>query len=237
MKQSRIGSRIGTQMRGQFEELYARRGGKTAYITVTYSMKAAIDVGLLGRTNYLNYLACEGDPLIERVQYKPQRCLAEVGVTAAVVTRQRILQLRVVRAKRIDTEKLSPLLDHYAEQFRQKALRSPCAFDDVEILSLGSQDLVTGHEVALRNWHELVPWVAQARFHRLERLEQLFADLLVTRGQLTTGQVMALALQMEESPALLMAAAIRGVACGRWMSDFDIAPFGAHSVFRLGASQ
>src|SRR4051812_18029170 len=85
------GARLGTRMRGRWGELYGLRGGRTAYITLTYSIKAAIDVGLLGRAAYLNFLTCEGDPEIERVQYKPQRCLADVGVTTAAVTRQRIL--------------------------------------------------------------------------------------------------------------------------------------------------
>ena len=231
------GPRLGTRMRGRWGELYGLRGGRTAYITLTYSIKAAIDAGLLGRAAYLNFLACEGDPEIELVQYKPQRCLADAGVTAAAVTRHRILQLRVVRAKRMDPAKLSPLLEVYAEQYREKARRSPCSFDDVEILSLGAHDLVAGHETALRNWHELVPWVAQARFHRLEPLEQTFAGLLTSQSQLTAGQVMDLAPQMNESPALLMAAAIRGAACGRWISDFDLVPFGPHSVFRSGVFQ
>lgn len=228
-------ARIGTRMRGRFGEIYEKRGKSKAYITLTYSIKAARDVGLLGLAARLDFFACEGDPHIQKVQYRPQTCLAAVGVTSVALTKDRILQLRVIRTKRDGTTPTTPRLDYYADQLRDKARRSPRYFDSVEIKHLGAEDLVGGHEVRLRNWHELLPWVAQVRFHHLGNAEKQFVELLNEHRELTVRKTIDLAKQIEVEPALMLGAAIRGAAFGKWATDFDSVRFGAHSIFRLGA--
>lgn len=231
----RKGQRLGTHMRGQFGELFGQRGSRPAYITVTYSLKAAQDVGLMGRAAFLNYLSCEGDPAIVQVLYKLPAYLAEAGVTAVTITRGHVLQLRVMRSTREAAMKHVPLLERYADQFRELARRAPLAYQTVEVLPLGSPDLVLAHEERLKNWFELIPWVAQARFHPLARAESQFSDMLRTHGALTVAHVAGLAREAQIAFPLLMAAAIRGAALGQWDSDFERVPFGAHSQFSWGA--
>lgn len=228
------GPRLGTRLRGQLGPAYEKRGRAMAYLSLTYSPKAEVDVAFSGMAAFHNFLHCESDPDIAKVHYVPHELLSDLGVTSVALKRNgRVLQMRVIQSGD-DAKPAPPQLEAYAEQYRLLARTMRLAYDEVEILACTGRELIEGHEVRLRNWFSLLTWVNQARFHSLAPMQAAFGAVLRDRGQLRFTEAMQMARDHQHSPALFLAAGIRGVATGQWRANFDTVVFGTQSTFIVG---
>ena len=239
-KPKKKGARLGTQSRGDLQSLYNSRGKAVANLWKSYSLKTRRTVVFTGNLSFLHFLHCESDPSIRWVDYQPRAATAKVGDTsvqtglsAEVITGYDVLQLREVR---YGNQPRDPKQEIHLERHlgdRLAECESGTHFRDVERKVFTEQELTVGHDVRLRNWNRILPWVAQAKSHSLNLYRTGIISRLDVDRPLAARDVLALGAGDSGESALYLAAAIEGAAFGRWNSDLNERPFCEETLFSI----
>lgn len=248
MTKARKGApRLGTIARGATQRLYDARGHAKANLWLCYSIKNRRNVAFIGNLNYLHFLHCESDPDVLAVDYEPSAREVEVsdkvvptGLTAEVITGPAVLELREVRSFSDARNSANDVhLQRHFEDRLQEAQRQTeewehaqrSKFRTVERKLLTERELVVGHEMRLRNWSRLIPWVAQAQFHSLALHRNILLSRMRVGTPMTAGDIMLLGDGNSGEAALFLAAAIEGASLGYWSTDLDEQPFSRMTTF------
>ena len=214
-------------MRGKLAGDYGARGGSLAGLYNTYSLKNQCDVVFVGDLLFLNFLLCESDPDILRINYHPANPL----IQAEVLHRGGRLELRTVRrVEKVETEKVINAREALVAAYSAQAMTSLGEYNKVWTSTLTEQELIPGNETRLRNWHRVLPWYAQSRFHSLAHMERKFLAHLQQRERTDVRQLLAIE-DVRENSALLIAAAIYCAATGSCESDLGVETFSVHTRF------
>ena len=236
-KSSTKGARLGTRMRGDLEEAFNLRGSQKAFLFNSYSLKRQSDVVISGKLRFLHFLHAESDPSIETVNYWPSApgisANEDIGFHAEVITTGGILKLRAVRSETAtDTASQRVNREICLTRYRQFPKLSLGKYRSVEFQVLTEQEMLPGHEMRLWNWHRLLPWYAQARYHSLGQAKRLLHARLQAQGACDVRNLLAMAMKGAEG-ALLIAAAIEAVARGQCQSDLNDVAFSKNTRFFL----
>lgn len=226
-------------MRGALQDAYDDRGNAFAHLWCSYSIKGRRDVVFTGDLRFQHFIYCESEPTYKYVNYSPNGRTVEIGkkrlftgLNAEVITQRNVLLLHEVRSvDAIKVPERSAQFDlHMACRIAEMALDGT-EYKAVEHQVFTEKELVLGNEMRLLNWTRLIPWIAQSRYHSLDRYRNTVAACIDTRQEIDARVILALG-KDEGEAALFMAAAIEGVAFGDWASDLESRPFGKNTVFK-----
>lgn len=221
------GPRLGTKYRGKLQASYDARGGSLAGLYNTYSLKNQADIVFVGDLLFLNFLLCESDPDVLRVNYAPFDKL----ITAEVLHRGGRLELRTVRrSEDVESVATTEARKKLVESYEFQPMTALGEYHKVWQTTFTEQELIPANETRLRNWHRVLPWFAQARFHSLAHMEQKFHAHMQHNGRTDVRRLLDIE-KVEGNSALLLAAAIRSVANGEYESDLSTETFGLNTRF------
>ena len=225
------GPPTGPKMGGKLQGDYDARGGTQAGLYNTYSLKNGDDIVFVGDLLFLNFLLCESDPTVLRINYKPFDPL----ITAEVLHRGGRLELRTVRrAEDVESAKVLDARKELVARYEHQPMTSLGEYHKVWSTVFTEQELIPGNETRLRNWHRVLPWYAQARFHSLAHMEQKFHAHMQHNRRTDVRRLLAIE-SVEGNSALLLAAAIRSVANGEYESDLNVETFGLNTrIYKRG---
>jgi hypothetical protein len=229
-------------MRGELEDAYNARGSKRAGLVHGFSLKMNSDVVIASKKLFINFLWVESEPCIAAASYQPTVPGLELsqirGFDALILTTLGELRLRSVRTQgQVETTEQRANRELALARLRTFPQLSLGTYKKVtcETVSLG--ELIAGNEMRLRNWHRLLPWCAQARYHSLGHYRRLFASRLASRGEVQVRELLTFPESTEEKRALMLAAAIQAVAQGECRSDLNSVVFGKNTRFFLEGKQ
>lgn len=225
-------SRLGTQMRAQLAEPYASRGHHHSSLWLVFSPKASADVVLRSDLEFGHFLLAESDPNVVKVDYAPQKRVAQMAGEAVgtIVDAEVTLRNGAVIWREIK----------YAEDVEHGATTRANAQLMAQIQAAGLvgalHEVLTDKEIyaqpqRTQNWLQIIPWLAQAHEWPLYEYRLSVVALLNACRSVEFRDVLALG---DESTAALYAAALFDrVQYGFILNDLDTLPFTAGSRFYL----
>ena len=222
------GARLGTQMRGALAEAYGSRGHHHSNLLYLYSPKAGADVILRCTLEYGHFLLCEGSPSIETVEYGCEQRFRTVGDKEASTIFDAIVTFMTGMTQYREVKPRAEL--EVASETRvgpQLALQARIASADNAEHVVLTEEEIYANPVLIRNWHRIVPWLAQARDVALNNHVREVAALVRGEGAVSLGEVLALG--QGDDAALFAAAAFRGIQKGLFASDLDLMPFSVNT--------
>jgi hypothetical protein len=214
------GARLGTRLRGAFAQAYDARGKARANLCWAYSPKQDRDVVLTGRLAYGHLLLCEASPDVASVEYNVHRIVAgddgqpQDTVIDAVAT----LENGEVQYRRLASG------GHGHRPPPAIPARPQCQ----QVEANGARHVIMtekdvfANELLIRNWHRVLPWLAQVRALPLQLQLKTVRALACRREVLTLAEILALA--EDDESAVFAAAAFKGVQRGLFTCDLDVRP-------------
>lgn len=225
-------SRLGTQMRAQLAEPYASRGHHHSSLWLAFSPKANADVVLRSDLEFGHFLLAESDPSVVKVDYAPQKRVAQAAgeavgtiVDAEVTLRNGTVIWREIKCS-----------EDVAHGTTTRANTQLMAQVQAAGLVGAMHEVLTEKEIyaqpqRTQNWLQVIPWLAQAREWPLYEFRLGVVALLNARRSVEFEDVLALG--NVTTAALYAAALFDRVQYGFILSDLDTLPFTACSRFYL----
>lgn len=215
------GVRMGTSLRGALADAYQTRGNSKGELNFVFSPKAGKDVVLGNKIQYGHFLLCEASAEIQYVDYEAKfdrlkdsngRSLKNVDAVITYFTGAK--ECRYVRySENLNLENEDTSGIAYCDE------PTPyCVINEIEIFA---------NPTLIRNWHRVVPWIAQARDTPLRRYTAEVMSLL-RNGSATLSKIINLGHKGDE--AYFAAAAFRGVQLGFIVSDLDTRPLSLNTL-------
>lgn len=225
--------RAGTKVRGLLQRQYDLRGSAKVELIQSYSPKMQREVVLAGKLHHRHQLLCESDPGLVEVDYAPLELLQRAGVMAITLTNDGVRQVRVLRTFRnASTRLLDATILRYAEECRNEALRKALTYRTVEVLVFDQASLERPEDqILLQNWNALIPYCKQIHGQMLDPYFNEIAVWLARVDAVTMQDLTACCLGGDDKQAKIKAAAIIGVATGRWTSDLHEVPLSPDTRF------
>jgi len=225
---TRPGPRLGTLLRGEMAEAYEKRGHGRSDLVLHYSGKAKKDVGLTGELEYLHFLHAECDPDVVTVDYSPLNANIDlVGrphaslVHAVVKTRAgEVVWRRFVQEMPADNSVVKDL----------DTLIGKGPIAHVSRLEVWSKDQLIANPMSVRNALRALGWIAAARFWPLAEQKTTVLKLLKKNRMATFEEIFSLG--VDAGRALFGAAVLELAHSGAVLSDMDLSPLHAMTLFR-----
>jgi hypothetical protein len=223
-------ARPGTRLRGKLANAYGARGGHQSILWLQYSPKAGKDFVLSSDLEYGHFLLVESDTTVSSADYAPKPRVAMVaGVSLATCVDAEIK----FKSGEVVWREVKYSRDIELGAANRASLQ-------ILVQQQAAKDAAVRHEVLtekeifacpqrIRNWHRIVPWLAQAREWALHDYAIEVAMAMRREGRMEFRE--ALLLGKPEEGALYGAALLHEVQRGKFCSDLDVEPFSPRSFF------
>ena len=227
--ETRRGSRLGTRLRGKLADAYSARGHHTSSLWYVYSPRTDRDWVLASSLEWGHFLLAESDPHIAQIDYSPAPEVIRVGdedhatkLDAVVTFVGGRIEWREI--KHSDASATDVRAQHQWEAQAEAALQKGAHYKRY-----------TEHEIYscpqwIANWSRVVAWLAAVRGRSLHIERTQIVALLNAAGSASIGQIQKLATGPET--ACLVAAALKGIQDGLFVSDLDKRPLSRDTIIR-----
>jgi hypothetical protein len=223
-KGTHTGARLGTRLRGKLAEAYSVRGHQKASLYYVYSPRTDHDCVLKGNLHWGHFLLAESDPRISTINYAPAPQLVrvaeedlEIELSAIATFKDGVVEWREV--KDADATK-NPKLKAQAEAALQNGVRY-VRLTEREIYACPQR---------IANWSRVIAWLSAVRGRSIFQEHLEVVALLNARGCVSLGEVY----QLGSGPecACYVAAALKAVQDGFFISDLDEKPLNKHTLIK-----
>ncbi len=233
---SHTGARLGTRLRGKLAAAYSARGHHMSDLWYVYSPKTDRDWVLRSDLEWSHFLLAESDPTIKDIDYAPNPEIALVGddyvgttLDAVVTYIDGLIEWREIKpsdaVKNGDTRTRSQW-EAQSETASRAGVRY-VRFTEIEIFACPQ---------LIENWTRVNAWLSAVRGRSLFAQQVEIVAILNVRGTVSIGEIQDLASPVDER-ACYVAAALKGVQNGQFVSDLREKPLSRRTVIKLAEGQ
>lgn len=228
-KETRNGSRLGTRLRGKLADAYSARGHHTSSLWYVYSPRTDRDWVLSSSLEWSHFLLAESDPHIALIDYSPTTEVVRVGdddhatkLDAVVTYKDGLIEWREI--KHSDASEIDLRAKHQWEAQAEAALQKGVRYKrytEEEIYSCPQK---------IANWSRVIAWLAAVRGRSLHLERIQVVTLLDAAGSASIGEIQKLGTSSET--ASLVAATLKGIQDGLFVSDLDKKPLSRNTLIK-----
>ncbi len=235
---SKFASRLGTQTRSKKAKRNGHKVNPRLPLFESYSPKARDDVrfGELGQ--FVHFLCCEGEPTFQQIDYCNRHFWPDgnkeedvAGLIASVTDGSGKVQILILgdelTRSKSDIAKHTFYLERSIDHFSTSTNVEPT----VSLAFSTVLELKKKYETRIRNWFEIIPWIAQVRNQPLASHVRVIQELLRLETCVSAGTLRQIEKEDIKLSGLLLAAAFKGAGCGLWASDLDSRPISTRTMF------
>ncbi|CAN5672104.1 hypothetical protein BH11PSE13_BH11PSE13_35590 [soil metagenome] len=237
-KSPKVTSRLGTQTRSRKAQKNGHNANSRLPLFESYSPKARTDVRFGNLGQFVHFLCCEGNPSIQQVDYvnrhfwpEGNRDKDDAGLFATIVDSSDAVQILILGAESTRSERDIEKHAFYVERtLKCYPIRNGNA-PTVGLVFSTVLEIKEKFEIRIRNWFEIIPWIAQVRNHHLSGHLQMIQELLRVRASISAAELRTIEKQDAKLSGLLVAAAFKGAGAGLWGSDLDTKALSTRTMF------
>lgn len=223
-------ARLGTRLRGKLAEAYSARGNHKSSLWYVYSPRTDRDWVLRSDLEWGHFLLAESDPRVKTIDYAPGAEIVRVGdenqateFDAKVTFKDGQIEWREV--KRLDSlKKLDIRTQHQWEAQAEAAFRQ-----GIQYVRYTEREIYACPQ-RIANWARVVAWLAAVRGRSLYYEHVEIVSLIKVRGFVSLDEIQALGSGPEI--ACYVAAALKGVQDGLFISDLDEKPLSKNTLIK-----
>lgn len=235
MKGMHSGARLGTRLRGKLAEAYSARGHHKSSLWYVYSPRTDRDWVLRSDLEWGHFLLAESDPLISIIDYAPAPDIVRVGdedhatvFDAKIIFKDGGDEWRDIKSSD-SIKNLDIKTQHQWEAQTEAALKNR-----VRYVRLTEQEIYACPQ-RIANWARVIAWLSAVRGRSLYQQHLEVVALLNARGSVSLGEIHQLGSGPES--ACYIAAALKGVQDGLFISDLDKKPLNKNTLIKCVESE